>query len=116
MVTDVITERHGMTPEIYSGKVTAVGNSTGIRFDSALFKLHPEFSGEIRATILADGHMLVSAKPLATDVSQEAEDPVMLAFLQFIAKDMIDRPEDVAPLDVAQMDRIARLVADVKTD
>ena len=40
----------------------------------------------------------------------------MLAFLQFIAKDMIYRPEYVAPLDVAQMDRIARLVADVKTD
>lgn len=105
-----------MNPETYSGRVTAVGNSTGIRFDSALFKLHPEFCGDIRATIVADGHMLVSAKPLSADIAEEAEDPVMLAFLQFIAKDMLDRPEEITPLDVAQMDRIARLVAGVETD
>lgn len=40
----------------------------------------------------------------------------MLAFLQFIAKDMLDRPEDITPLDVAQMDRIGKLVAGVETD
>ena len=105
-----------MNPETYSGKVTAVGNSTGIRFDSALFKLHPEFSGDIRATIVADGHMLVSAKSSPADIAEDAEDPVMLAFLHFIAKDMLDHPEDIAPLDVAQMDRIASLVAGVETD
>lgn len=105
-----------MNPETYSGRVTAVGNSTGIRFDSALFKLHPEFSGDIRATVVADGHMLVSAKPLSADIAEEVEDPVMLAFLQFIAKDMLDRPEDITPLDVAQMDRIGKLVAGVETD
>jgi hypothetical protein len=96
--------------------VTAVGNSTGIRFDSALFKLHPEFSGDIRATIVADGHMLVSAKSVVADSAEDAEDPVMLAFLHFLAKDMRYRPEDIAPLDVAQMDRIAKLVAGVETD
>lgn len=105
-----------MNPETYSGKVTAVGNSTGIRFDSALFKLHPEFSGDIRATIVADGHMLVSARPLPADSAEDAEDPVMLAFLNFIAKDMLDHPEDIAPLDVAQMERIASLVAGVEAD
>ena len=105
-----------MNPETYSGRVTAVGNSTGIRFDSALFKLHPEFSGEIRATIVADGHMLVSAKSLPAEIVEDAEDPVMLAFLHFIAKDMVDNPEHIAPLDVAQMDRIASLVAGVEAD
>ncbi len=105
-----------MKPETYLGKVTAVGNSTGIRFDSALFKLHPEFCGDIRATIVADGHMLVSAKSSPSDTAEDAEDPVMLAFLHFIAKDMLDHPENVVPLDVAQTDRIASLVAGVETD
>jgi len=105
-----------MNPETYSGKVTAIGNSTGIRFDSALFKSHPEFSGDIRATIVADGQMLVSAKSSLTDIAEDAEDPVMLAFLHFLAKDMLDHPENIAPLDVAQMDRIASLVAGVETD
>lgn len=105
-----------MNPESYSGKVTAIGNSTGIRFDSALFKLHPEFSGDIRATIVADGHMLVSAKTSQAESSEDAEDPVMLAFLRFIEKDMLDHPENIAPFDAAQMDRISSLVAGVETD
>jgi antitoxin PrlF len=50
------------------------------------------------------------------DITDDAEDPVMLAFLHFIAKDMLDHPENIAPLDVAQMDRIASLVAGVETD
>jgi hypothetical protein len=29
---------------------------------------------------------------------------------------MLDHPENIAPLDVAQMDRIASLVAGVETD
>lgn len=105
-----------MNPETYSGEVTTVGNSTGIHFDSALFRLHPEFTGDIRATIVADGHMLVSAHPSQAEASEDAEDPVMLAFLRFIEKDMFDHPEDIAPLDTAQMDRIASLVADVEPD
>ena len=105
-----------MNPETYFGKVTTIGNSTGIRFDSALFKLHPEFSGDIRATIVADGHMLVSAGSSQAETPEDAEDPVMLAFFRFIEKDMLDHPENIAPLDTAQMDRIASLVADVETD
>ena len=34
--------------EKYSGKVTPVGNSKGIRLDAAFFKAHPEFEGEVR--------------------------------------------------------------------
>lgn len=116
VITSVNTLGRKMNPETYSGKVTAIGNSTGIRFDSALFKLHPEFSGDIRATIVADGHMLVSAKPYQTKTPDESEDTVMLAFLRFIEKDMLDHPENIAPLDTAQMDRIASLVVGVETD
>jgi hypothetical protein len=31
----------------YMGKLTKTGNSTGFRFESALFKSHPEFSGQV---------------------------------------------------------------------
>jgi hypothetical protein len=31
----------------YRGKLTKTGNSTGFRFESALFKSHPEFSGQV---------------------------------------------------------------------
>jgi hypothetical protein len=48
--------------ERYSGKVTPVGNSKGIRLDAAFFKAHPEFDGEVQATILAEGQVLLSAK------------------------------------------------------
>ena len=41
--------------EQYGGKVTPVGNSKGIRLDASFFKAHPEFNGEVRATVLADG-------------------------------------------------------------
>ena len=44
--------------EKYSGKVTPVGNSKGIRLEAAFFKAHPEFEGEVRATVLADGQVL----------------------------------------------------------
>ena len=48
--------------EQYNGKVTPVGDSKGIRLDAAFFKAHPEFSGAVRATVLADGQVLLSAK------------------------------------------------------
>ena len=105
-----------MDQETFSGRVTAIGNSTGIRFDAALFKRHPEFSGDIQATIVADGHMLVSASTPPGEARADAADPVMLAFLRFVEKDMLDHPENIAPLDAAQMDRIARLVAGVEAD
>ena len=47
--------------EKYAGKVTPVGNSKGIRIDAAFFRAHPEFDGEVSATVLADGEVLLSA-------------------------------------------------------
>ena len=52
--------------ERYSGKVTPVGNSKGIRLDAAFFKAHPEFVGEVRATVLANGEVLLSARRVRT--------------------------------------------------
>jgi hypothetical protein len=93
----------------YRGKRTRTGNSTGFRFDSALFKSHPEFSGEVKAHVIAPGRMLVSvAEPI-----MERRDPVMEAFLAFLAHDMAAAPEGIRPMSKKRAGRIDRLVKDV---
>lgn len=103
-------------PEQYSGKVTPVGNSKGIRLDAAFFKAHPEFNGEVRATVLADGQVLLSTKNPSSgaDTNQEV-DPLMLGFLRFLEKQMAEHPDLVAPADQDQLARIAKLVEGVGT-
>jgi len=101
----------------YHGKVTPVGNSKGIRLDAAFFKAHPEFNGEVRATVLADGQVLLSAKSARQAAGKDHDpDPVMLGFLKFLEKQMAEHPELIEPVDGAQLKRIAKLVADVETD
>jgi hypothetical protein len=80
----------------YRGKLTRTGNSLGLRFDRALFQSHPEFSGEVRAHVIAPGRMLVVAEQ-AIELRQE-EDPVMEAFLSYLEQDMVKSPQRVKPL------------------
>lgn len=108
----VIVETH---TEQYGGKVTPVGNSKGIRLDAAFFKAHPEFNGEVRATVLADGQVLLSAKGAKRRSSKNADaDPVMLGFLHFLEKQMAEHPELIEPVDRDQLARIGKLVEGVE--
>ena len=102
--------------EKYAGKVTPVGNSTGIRLDAAFFKAHPEFNGAVRATVLADGQVLLSAKPGRARRAGAADDgdPVVLGFLRFLEKELHARPADIVSADRRQLKRIGKLVAGVK--
>ncbi len=103
------------TVEKYAGKVTPVGNSKGIRLDAAFFKAHPEFEGEVRATVLANGQVLLSAKRGARRPrGQKGEDPVVLGFLGFLEKELQARPGEIVPADARQLKRVGRLVAGVK--
>ena len=103
--------------EQYNGKVTPVGNSKGIRLDAAFFKAHPEFSGEVRATVLADGQVLLSAKNAASSRREgDDADPVMLGFLQFLEKQMAAHPGMIEPVDRDQLARIGKLVEGVDVD
>ena len=100
----------------YRGKVTPVGNSKGIRLDAAFFKAHPEFNGEVRATVLADGQVLLSARSRRRAIAKDHDaDPVMLGFLKFLEKQMTEHPELIEPVDRAQLKRIGKLVAGVET-
>jgi hypothetical protein len=97
--------------EQYGGKVTPVGNSKGIRLDASFFKAHPEFNGEVRATVLADGQVLLSAKnTVRRPVKDGDADPVMLGFLRFVETQMAAHPELIEPVDRQQIARIGKLV------
>jgi hypothetical protein len=103
----------------FSGKSTAIGNSNGFRFDAALFKANPEFFGEVRATVLAPGQMLVSVvapdEPSPGSLEDDSS-PVMQAFLSFLASEMTAHPEWIEPVTEAQMADIAALVEGVEPD
>ncbi|MSQ51451.1 MAG: hypothetical protein EXR28_06150 [Betaproteobacteria bacterium] len=103
--------------EKYSGKVTPVGNSKGIRLESAFFKAHPEFIGEVRATVVADGQVLLSAQTSGEKLkASETEDPVLLGFLSFLESQMAASPASISPADPTQLSRIRKLVKGVKAD
>lgn len=100
--------------EAYQGKVAPIGNSKGIRIDAAFFRAHPEFSGEVTATVVSDGHVLLTAKHLSMQANNNS-DPVMTSFLSFLAKEMQDHPELIQSADAGQLAEIADLVAGVKS-
>lgn len=97
----------------YRGKHARTGNSSGFRFEGALFKSHPEFNGEVKAHIIAPGRMLVTAE---TSSPEETDDPVMASFLAFIAQDMENHPETIKPFSSALMGRIERLTKGISVD
>jgi antitoxin PrlF len=101
--------------ERYSGKVTPVGNSKGIRLDAAFFKAHPEFKGEVRATVLADGQVLLSAKA-APSAKFDESDPVLLGFLRFLETQLAKHPESIIRADKTQLSRIGKLVKGIETE
>ena len=103
--------------EKYSGKVTPVGNSRGIRLDAAFFRAHPEFEGEVRVTVLADGQILLSARSSGKKAKGgEMDDPVLLGFLGYLEAQMAAQPEQIAAADPAQLARIGKLVKGVRAD
>lgn len=90
----------------YRGKQTKTGNSSGFRFEGALFKSHPEFNGEVTAHVIAPGRLLVTAAPQ----KRENADPVIASFLAFLAEDIVQAPHQIRPLDSRLASQIDRLV------
>jgi len=100
--------------EQYEGAVVAVGNSRGVRLPAGFFRAHPEFTGKVQLTVVADGSVLVSAKPPAARKAERDEsDPVLASFLLFVEGQMTLAPEHIVPVDAEQMQRIGKLVEGV---
>jgi hypothetical protein len=111
-----VTANRDARAQRYSGTVTPVGNSKGIRLDAEFFRAHPEFSGKVDATVIADGQVLLSAKGAKRRSSEDEIDPVILGFLGFLQKQMAEHPELIEPVDRAQLARIRKLVKGVDVE
>ncbi len=99
----------------YEGTVVQVGNSRGMRLPAGFFHAHPEFTGKVKITVVADGAILVSAKSVSKRKAKDEEnDPIVASFLQFMEKQMIQHPEDIVAADAAQLRRIGKLVRGIE--
>lgn len=100
----------------YTGTITTTGKSEAIRLEKALFKSHPEFrqKAKVRADVIGPGTMLVSvADAIKAD---NGADPVMAAFLSFLAEDISRAPARVKPLGTTRIEEARELTKDVTVD
>lgn len=103
--------------EQYEGTVVQVGNSRGMRLPAGFFHAHPEFSGKVQVTVVADGAVLVSAKlPVRRKSKDDEGDPVVASFLKFIEGQMTRHPEDIVAADADQLRRIGKLIGGVDAE
>jgi prlF antitoxin for toxin YhaV_toxin len=98
---------------VYSGRKTKTGNSDALRFEQALFRSHPEFSDRVVAQVIAPGCMLVIAEQSEETTVDEADDPVISAFLSFVAVDM---PQYMTELEPKLLDEMDELVGHIEVD
>jgi antitoxin component of MazEF toxin-antitoxin module len=100
--------------EQYEGTVVQVGNSRGMRLPAGFFQAHPEFTGKVQVTVVAEGAVLVSAKTQPRRKSKAAEDDaVVTGFLRFMEQQMTEHPADIVAADADQLRRIGKLVKGV---
>jgi antitoxin PrlF len=100
----------------YTGTITTTGKSEAIRLEKALFKSHPEFrqKAKVQADVIGPGTMLVS---VADEIpGNKRADPVMAAFLSFLAADIARVPARVKPLDAARIAEARELTEGVTVD
>jgi antitoxin PrlF len=98
----------------YSGTITTTGKSEAIRLDKALFKSHPEFAqkAKVEAQVIAPGTMLVSVTDPAN--AETEADPIMAAFLGFLANDIAAAPGRIKPLAATRIKKARDLTRRVK--
>lgn len=100
----------------YTGTITTTGKSEAIRLEKALFKSHPEFSqkAKVHAHVIGPGTMLVSVAGEIT--ADNRADPVMAAFLSFLAQDISRAPARVKPLGTTRIEEARELTKGVVVD
>jgi antitoxin PrlF len=103
----------------FKGSITTTGRSEAIRLDKALFKAHPEFRQrtKVRAHVIGPGSLLVTLNSSKFDdpnIDDSIErDPVVLAYLSFLERDMKEHPERLQPFTEADLARLEALTKDV---
>jgi hypothetical protein len=96
----------------FTGSMGKAGNSRAFRIEAAFFKAAPEFAAaerKVRVDLIGPGKALVSI-----DVEPPTgEDPVIGAWLSFLARDMQDNPQRMASLTEAEATALEDLVKGV---
>jgi hypothetical protein len=96
----------------FTGSMGRAGNSRAFRIEAAFFKAAPEFAAaerKVRVDLIGPGKALVSI-----DVETPAgDDPVIGAWLSFLARDMRDNPQRMASLSEAEATALQELVKGV---
>ena len=103
----------------FSGKITTTGRSEAIRLEKGLFRAHPEFrqKATVRASVIAPGQLLVSVvEEHSADARLAEDDPVVEAFVSFLAEDIRRQPGRVAALSTSHIERAVELTADVQVE
>jgi antitoxin PrlF len=102
----------------YAGTVTTSGNSEAIRLEKALFRAHPEFSKGhgVTASVIAPGQLLVSVADVEGAAPPIEDDPILDAFLAFLASDLEAHPERIVPLSSGAIARAVELTGSITVD
>jgi hypothetical protein len=96
-----------------SGSGTKAGNSEALRFEKSFFRSNPEFSGSVIARVIAPGQILVNA--LNDENHPDEDDPIIDAFLAFIAND-IKIGNRVSAIPESLFQEMEALVGDIEVD
>lgn len=105
----------GTSPAQYRGKQAKTGNSLGFRLDSAFFKSHREFNDrDVKVTVIAPGRALISVD--LPSGSAQTEDPLVGAYLAFLAKEITCNPKTIQPLSASLLRRVRALTKGIKPD
>lgn len=100
----------------YTGRATKSGNSQAMAFEKALFRAHPEFAeGRLAADYIGPGYLLVRAVAERDD-ADEADDPVLGAYLAFVSRELAEHPERIQPLSADSLARARALVGHIQVD
>lgn len=83
-----------MTYTTFAGSITTSGTSEAIRLEKRLFTSHPEFRqrAKVKAAVIAPGQVLISVVDESPASIEEETDPLVDAFLGFLAADISKSP------------------------
>ena len=87
-----------MATTAFNGSITTSGSSQAICVEKAFFRSFPEFrkKAKVQAKVISHDQVLTSVVDEALSAQLE-DDPVVEAFLGFLAEDMQSHPNRIAP-------------------
>jgi len=103
----------------FGGAITTTGRSGALRLEKSFFQAHPEFrqKAKLRVHHIGPGQLLISVEdgPKAV-VTEEADDPVVSAYLAFLEKDMAANPGSLSPFTNGELEKLIDLLKDVSVN